>query len=385
MRVCFISFEYPPNILGGAGTYAESIVDGLRDKGVDVLVVTTGDQNDFDQKTFGVPTSNVEYWRRLFFMNPATGIFHKLNRLHKFDLVHLNEPHIILRKLGLPTVCTLHSTQVNEIKLKLPELRALKNVNDIKDLVLKGSVGSLCDIVTVQNVDRIICPSPHLTRLIESYCFVDRERISVIPNGIDLKAFDSVNADGEQILSEYGLHKDNYILFMGRLTFHKGVHLLIEAFTRLKKEHSNMKLVIAGTGNSESYLKAIANDVEDIVFTGFVDSLASKKALYENCLVVVVPSFYEGLPMVILEAMACGKAIVASGVGGVPLLVRHGRNGFCSKPGDSQSLERFIQTLLEDANLRESMGSSGRKLAEKEFTVDKMVNRTLRVYQSLCS
>jgi len=383
MRVCFISFEYPPNILGGAGTYADAIVNGLRRKGVDVFVITRGERNDCDQKTFRVPTSDVPYWRRLFFMKPAMSLLHELNKLLKFDLVHFNEPHIILGKLNLPTVCTSHSTQINEIKLKLADSNTLKTANDVRDLLLKSPIGSMCDVFTAHATDKIICPSPHLARLIKSYCLVDERRIHVIPNGIDLEAIDKIKNYDTDVLGKYDLERDNYLLFVGRLSVLKGVQYLIEAFRAVKKEYANLKLVIVGTGQFEDYLRNLAHGIEDVVFTGYVDSLIVKKLLYENCLAVAVPSLYEGLPMVVLEAMACRKAVVASDVGGIPMLIRHGKNGFLVKPRDSESLENFIRILLEDANLRKNMGSFGRKLVEKEFTIDKMVSETLKVYESL--
>lgn len=384
MRVCFISFEYPPNVLGGAGTYAEAIVNGLKRKGVDVFVITRGDRNDCEQKTFRVPTSDVPYWRRLFFMKPAISLLHKLNNLWKFDLVHFNEPHIILGKLNLPTVCTIHSTQVNEFKLKLTHFKTLQTATDIRDLVLKSPVGSMCDIFTAHATDKIICPSHHLTRLIKSYCIVDEHKIHVIPNGIDLEAIDKIKNYDTGVLSKYDLEKDKYVLFIGRLSVLKGAQYLIEAFKAIKKEYSKLKLVIVGTGDFENYLQNLAYGIDDVVFIGYIDSLAVKKQLYENCLAVAVPSLYEGLPMVVLEAMSCRKAVIASDVGGIPMLIRHGKNGFLVKPGDSKNLEKFIKILLEDANLRKNMGSFGRKLVEKEFTIDKMVGKTLKVYESLC-
>ena len=383
MKVCFISFEYPPNILGGAGTYAEAIVNGLKRRGVDVFVIARGNRNDCDQRTFRVPTSNVPYWRRLFFMKPAVSLLRQLNKLLKFNLVHFNEPHIILGKLNLPTVCTVHSTQVNEIKLKRAHSKTLETATDIRDLILKSPVGSICDVLTAHATDKIICPSHHLKRLIKSYCFVDEEKICVIPNGIDLEAIDKIKDYDTGVLSKYDLEKDNYVLFMGRLSVLKGVQYLIEAFRAIKKEYANLKLVIVGTGDFESYLRNLARGIEDVVFTGYVDSLADKKLLYENCLVAALPTLYEGLPMVVLEAMACRKAVIASDVGGIPMVVRHGENGFLVKPGDPKSLEKITRILLEDANLRKKMGSFGRKLVEKEFTLDKMVGKTLKVYESL--
>lgn len=79
MRVCFRSFEYPPNVVGGTGTYAEAIVNGLERRGIDVFVITSGNRNDCYQKTLRIPTSDVPYWRRFFFMNPAVGLLRELN------------------------------------------------------------------------------------------------------------------------------------------------------------------------------------------------------------------------------------------------------------------------------------------------------------------
>jgi glycosyltransferase involved in cell wall biosynthesis len=383
MRVCFVSFEFPPNVLGGVGTYAEIIVEGLKRRGVDVFAITRGNQNDYGQKTFGIPTSDVRFWRRLFFMRPALSVLHRLNKLIDFDLVHFNEPHIMFGKLDLPTVCTLHSTQVNEIKLRLAGSKTLKTTHDIRDLILKGPVGTIFDVFKTHAVDKIICPSYHLVRLIRSYCLIDEQKICVVPNGMDLEAFDKIRNNNANILTKYELEKDKYILYVGRLSVLKGVQYLIEAFRVIKKDYSNLKLVIVGTGDYENYLRNIAYGLEGVVFTGYVDSILVKKALYENCVGVVVPSLYEGLPMVVLEAMASKKAVIASDVGGLQMLIKNEKNGFLTKPGDVKGIEMFIRTLLEDANLREKQGSFGRKLVEKEFNIDKMVDRTLKVYESV--
>jgi glycosyltransferase involved in cell wall biosynthesis len=386
MRVCLISFEYPPNILGGAGTYAETLAKGLKRRGVDVFVVTRGNHHDKHQKVFRVPVSNSPYWRRLFFIESAMSLFHKLNSGFKFDLVHFNEPHVILEKPKLPTVCTLHSTQINEIRLKLVGAGTLKTVGDIKDFVLKNSIGSIFDVFTTHATDKIICPSPSLAALIISYCFVDQRKTVVIPNGIDMESFSKTKCEeASASLKEYGLEANNYVLFMGRLDVLKGAQFAIEAFKSIRMEHSNLKMAIVGKGDFESYLRDLSRGIKNIVFAGHVSSLENRKMLYENSLFVVVPSLYEALPMVVLEAMACGKAVIGSNVGGIPSLVRNGESGFLAKPGDSKDLERLINILCKDSKLRESMGSFGRRLVEKGYSADHMVDRTLKVYESLCA
>jgi hypothetical protein len=89
MRVCFVSFEYPPNIIGGAGTYAETIVKGL-DRGIDVFTITRGERNNYDQKTYRMLTLNVGYWQHILFMKAAIILLRRLDNLLKFDIVHFN-------------------------------------------------------------------------------------------------------------------------------------------------------------------------------------------------------------------------------------------------------------------------------------------------------
>jgi len=254
-------------------------------------------------------------------------------------------------------------------------------VENIRDLVVKNPVGHLCDIITCHMTDRIICATSDLVKLLK-YCFVDEQKIHVIPNGIDPKVFDEIDCDID-FLDKYAIEKETYVLYIGRLHSLKGVHYLIKAFQNIKKEHTKLKLVIAGTGDFEPYLRKIALGTRDILFMGYVDSLMIKKLLYENCFTFVLPSIYDTLPMVVLEALACSKPVIASNVGGVSSLIKHGKNGFLVKPKDVRGLGLFINRLYENPNLRRKMGMFGRKLVEKEFTVDKMVDKTLKVYESL--
>lgn len=383
MRICFVSFEYPPDIIGGAGTYAETMVDGLRKSGVEVHVITRGGHNHYAQQTYRLGIDARA--RAFFFILPAMRLLRRLDKILEFDIVHFNEPHILLRGLGtrsarLPVICTLHSTQAKEIESRLADLKSLKTTRDIGDLILKNPAGVICDIVTARSVDKIICPSPALANEISSYCLIDRERISVVPNGIDLKTFDRENDHNSTILSKYGLEKESYLLFMGRLSTFKGIQYLIQAFQAMKQDYANLKLAIVGSGDIE-YFRNLASDMTDIVFTGHVSSMADRKFLYENSALVVLPSLYEGLPMVLLEAMACRKAVVASNVGGVPFLINHGKNGFLVEPRNPQSLEQSIRILLENPDLRMKMGHSGRRIVEEKFTVEKMIDGTLKVYK----
>lgn len=384
MRVCFISFEYPPKIIGGLGTYAENLVKGLDDnQEVELCTITRGDKNVRNENVYRLSISDTPYWRRFYFIEQAISLAYNLNKTWKFDLIHLNGPYPIIRKPKLPTVSTFHSAHVNEIRLKVMTMKRMKSVKDIMDFLLKAPVGCLFDITTARASDSIISVSPHLSKIINSYCLVDKRKISMIPNGLDLTVFDQINDYDGDILRKFGLEKDNFLLFIGRLSILKGIQHLIEAFKEITKKHPNLKLAIVGTGESENYLKALAHGTKNIVFVGYINSPTVKKTLYENSVAVVAPSQYEGLPLVIIEAMACKTAVIASNVGGIPLLVKHGKNGFLIKSGDSKSIEKFCELLYEDEPLRKQMGLTGRQMAEQDFSIDKMVSQTVDVYKTL--
>ncbi len=192
-----------------------------------------------------------------------------------------------------------------------------------------------------------------------------------------MKPFDST------LLDKYGIQKNNFVLYVGRLIFLKGVDYLIRAFGIARKECKDLKLVVMGSGPCEPHLKDIARDIEGVVFIGHVDSPNIKRLLYESCLTVVVPSMHETLPTVVIEAMAHGKPVIATNVGGNPFMVKNGKNGFLVTPKNTESMSRFIRILYQNPDLGKKMGAYGRELVEKEFSYEKMTTETLKVYESL--
>lgn len=137
MKVCFISFEYPPKIWGGLGVYADQLVKGLDDKGIDVLTITRGDDNGYSEKIFRIVIPEVLYWQRFFFIKTAISLFRRLNKSRKFDLVHLNGAYPMARGLKLPTVCTFHATNVTQVRSSFRMLGSMKTPEDISVLVLR--------------------------------------------------------------------------------------------------------------------------------------------------------------------------------------------------------------------------------------------------------
>jgi glycosyltransferase involved in cell wall biosynthesis len=297
--------------------------------------------------------------------------------------VHLNGAYPMVQRFRVPTVCTFHSVNFPQIQASLRAIGGMKSKEEISDLVLKNTVGCFSDIESVRLSDKIICPSPITAMELQRWCFASAERIRFIPNGINLKEFDSVKASDITLLNKYGVEPDNYFLFIGRLVFLKGVDSLIRAFKIIRSKCKDLKLTIVGKGPFEPYLRKIAAGIPGVIFTGHVDDPAARKLLYDNSLALLVPSFHEVLPTVIIEAMACCKPIIATNVGGNPFMVKHGKNGFLVEASDSEGIANFMKLLYENSNLRKNLGNFGRDFMEKAFVIGRTVGDTAKVYESL--
>ncbi len=162
------------------------------------------------------------------------------------------------------------------------------------------------------------------------------------------------------------------VLFVGRLEPVKGVLVLLEAIARLKQRHPDMQLTVVGDGSSRGAIEA---EAQRLGLTGMVEFVGYKTQgevadLLARTDMLVLPSFAEGVPVVLMEAMASGKPVIASRVAGVQELVVDGVAGFTVPPGDRISLAERIERLFADTVARERMGQAGRQMVEQSFNVD---------------
>ncbi len=175
------------------------------------------------------------------------------------------------------------------------------------------------------------------------------------------------------------------LLFTGRLARVKGIPVVLAALGRLRERHPDVELVLAGDGPERATLEAEARrlDVADRVrFLGYRSS-DDIRALLQETDVFVLPSFAEGVPVVLMEAMASGVPVVTTRVAGVSELVEDGVSGFVVPPGDVEALTRAIDTLFADAALRERFGAAGRRMVEREFDVGREAVWLAEVFSSV--
>lgn len=161
------------------------------------------------------------------------------------------------------------------------------------------------------------------------------------------------------------------VLFIGRLDAVKGATLLVDAFGRVRERHPGATLTIVGDGHARQSLKVQARELGlDAAFLGFQPQDAVAKCLQEAD-ILALPSFAEGVPVVLMEAMASGIPVIASRIAGIPELVEDGVSGFVIPPGDIETLTNRLDALLSDPPLRIRMGEAGRAKVEAEFDIDR--------------
>jgi len=178
----------------------------------------------------------------------------------------------------------------------------------------------------------------------------------------------------------------SYVLFLNRISREKGIFDLLEALVRVRKCIPNVRLKCAG----DSGLGAVTQRAAELGIGDCVEVFEwvqgdLKQELLENAAVYVLPSYTEGLPMGILEAMSAGLPIVSTRVGGIPDVIEDGVDGLLITPGDITALAEAIKRLLRDPSLRSSMGNAGRRKVEERYTPEKVLLLIEALYEELFS
>lgn len=245
--------------------------------------------------------------------------------------------------------------------------------------------------VVIGAVDKLIAATPSEAEQLVQYYAADPEKIEILPPGVDLAHFQPVAREVARTRLEIPAATQN-ILFAGRIERLKGIDTLIEAAALLKKRHANLlpdlTLTIVGGDPYADTLDAEMARLQElrcelelcdmVTFAGAKDH-ELLPYYYSAADVVVMPSHYESFGMVALEAMAMGRAVIASEVGGLAHLVAHGETGFHIPPHDAETLASRLFELLINATFRKQLGEQANQYA-RNFSWETIVRHMRQVY-----
>lgn len=265
--------------------------------------------------------------------------------------------------------------------LWLPKLFGIKCIATIHGLDYQrakwgkfaGAYIMLGEKCAVKYADNIIVLSEEMRRYFKKV--YGRETI-FIPNGVSRPNIIEVDL----IYSKYGLKKNDYILFLGRIVPEKGLRNLIEAY---KEVHTNKKLVIAGgSSDTETFmaeLKKLCMGDERIIFTGFVQGQILEE-LYSNAFLYVLPSELEGMPLSLLEAMSYGNCCLVSDIPECTEVVEE--KAFTFKAGNKEKLKLSIQRLCGDEELVNKYKENASDFICSKYSWDDAADKTIQLYRS---
>jgi glycosyltransferase involved in cell wall biosynthesis len=222
------------------------------------------------------------------------------------------------------------------------------------------------------NADCIICLSPTWKEYYEENFKI--KKLIILPNIIDYPIQTEIQ-DKNQII---------ILLFLGFITKAKGIFDVLQVISENKDHYRNrIRLLIGGTGQVEQLKELIRiNDIEDIViYLGWVSSNEKANILSKSD-IYILPSYFEGLPISILESMSYGKAIISTNVGGIPDIVKNKENGILINPGNLEQIKETIDCFLENPDLIQSYGLNSKKMVNKHLP-DSVLRELENLYESL--
>jgi alpha-maltose-1-phosphate synthase len=378
LNVALLTREYPPEVYGGAGVHVEYLARSLAGL-VNLTVHCQG--ADRPAAVAHLP------WDRLAAANPALQTISTdlsmVAAAASADLAHSHTwyanlaGHLASLLYDIPHVVTVHS---------LEPLRPWK----AEQLGGGYALSSWCERTAVESAAAVIAVSRGMRDdLLTAYPAVPAERVRVIHNGIDTAEYAPDPAT--DVLEHYGVDPGApTVVFVGRVTRQKGLPVLLRAAGDIDPA---VQLVICAGQADTPEIEAEVGDLARQLRASrarvvWLSGMLAKREviqLLSHATVFACPSLYEPLGIVNLEAMACGTAVVASRVGGIPEVVTDGETGLLVPPADAPALARAINTLATDERRAAEMGRLGRKRAAADFGWDSIAAQTAGLYAELAA
>ncbi|MCH7970056.1 MAG: glycosyltransferase [Chloroflexi bacterium] len=308
---------------------------------------------------------------------------HSLGLSRKTDLAVVLRLRTLLKQLRPDVLHTylLHSNVLGRIVGRLVGVPVI--VSSERTIGQANRWGRLATRLTNPLTNAVEVNSETGARAIERDLGVPAGKIEVVRSGIDLDAF-GVSLKRTEIRSELGLTGDQHlVLYVGRLRRVKGVEHGIRAFASASVQHENMHMALAGEGEQLGYLRNLANELgisECISFLGVRNDLPD---LFSAADSVLMPSLNEGFPRTAIEAMAAGKPVIATRVGGTPEAIVEGETGILVPSADIDAMASALVKLVGDRGLQSRLGKAGRRRAEQNYPVDNYVARLDGLYRQL--
>jgi glycogen(starch) synthase len=388
LSVMMFSWEFPPRVIGGISPHVYFLSKSLAENGVKVYVVTC----DFPDAPAHETIDGVEVYRVDSYRNPspdfatwvylmnvnmqreAAALVAKLEG--KIDVFHAHDWLVANVGIGLkhvfrkPLLVTMHSTEIG---------RREGTHTDTERMIHETEAW------LTYEAWRVICCSEYMTSHVRWAFGLPSDKLAMVPNGVNKNGYEKVEKQDLRLFrSKFALPEEKLVLFVGRLVYEKGAHVLINAIPKILAK-VNAKFVIVGSGYMKEQLSNIVKSMSlehKVLFTGFLDE-ESLLTLQKCADVSVVPSLFEPFGIVALEAMAAKSPVAVSDTGGLSEIVEHDVTGVKVYPNNPDSLAWGITKILLDENYRNYIRENAYKKVQEKYDWNKIAQQTKRIYETV--
>lgn len=365
MKIIQIASEFPPNC-GGIGYYVFYLSKFLMNAGHEVSVVCRGSTDNnyyYEQipvhtvKSTLPPPFNIPFLKRR--------IERMLDKMTA-DIVHIHSTAMPAISTESTLVVTAHWCNSEGIKLFHKPIKDMDSLyRNILFPLYKHVESKL-----VKSCDKLTVVSKSLqNEFLENYS-VNSE---IIYNGVDPNLF-----------SHNKMKKENAVLFTGKLSVGKGVTELLTLAELLSKSHPKVTLYLIGNGPLKNKLQKLIKK-KQLLNIKLINYLSHSELIeyYNRSLIYILPSYYEGFPTTILEAMSCKLPVIATNISGIPEQIEDGINGYLTPVADADFLYDRVVDLLDSSKKRNLFGENNQRKVLEKFTWDKVAQKIESIYSEL--
>jgi glycosyltransferase involved in cell wall biosynthesis len=388
LSVMMLTWEFPPRIIGGISPHVHYLSKSLVKNGVKVYVVTCdfpgAPQHEivdgievFRIDSYKNPSPDFATWVYLMNVNMQKEAAALVNSLGgKVDIFHAHDWLVADAGIGLkhvfrkPLLATMHSTEIGR----------RNGIHFDYERMIHETEAWL-----TYEAWKVICCSDYMVSHVKWAFGPPQDKLIMVPNGVNTETYGKNGRDElNQFRNKFALPEEKIVLFVGRLVFEKGVHVLVNAIPKVS-EKANAKFVIVGNGYMKEQLSALVKNMglaHKVLFTGFVEDDTLRK-LQECADVSVVPSLFEPFGIVALEAMAAKSPVVVSDTGGLSEIVHHDEDGVKTYTSTPDSLAWGIIKILSDAAHANWLKTNAYKKVQEKYNWDKIAQQTKIIYEAV--
>lgn len=402
MRVCvFSTVTYWHGLKGGMDLHGKNLLEGLAGKGHEVIVISTRHPSGKEyERINGI---RLYYLQNTTFGSPRRG-WKKASLKALLGILEAERIDLVLsqslagcgvvrfcKNRRIPFVTIMHGY---ETMILFSIVHQVMNFREGYLYLGKSFVSSLYysifqEFPLLKHSSKLIAVSDKVARVLGKRPFVNRKKITVVNYGIDLEVFRSSEKKRRETRRSLNLlEEDQVILFLSLISKQKGADVAIKALKLLSGEGKKIKLIVAGDGEYLHGAKRLAKKLgiaDKTIFPGFVRN-EDTSLFYNASDVFIFPTLrLESFGIVIAEAMACGKPVIASRIGSIPTVIEDGINGILFKPGDYEELATQIKRLINDQKYSKTLSQNASSKALQRFDLDRMIDSTERILECAIS